>query len=144
MARLHPAIPLALALFGWPLTQGCGTDAVGIDACRRIEQARCRKALGCPELGIQTAAGVEECVQYARDKCLHGLPIAEPSAPTIDACVSAIEQATTCDIIAAPETAPACAFLKPAGTPDAGSDAGPDDASLDTTLADAPAADGGG
>jgi hypothetical protein len=138
MDRLHRAIPLALALFGWLMTQGCGTDAVGIDACRRIEQARCRKALGCPELGVQTARGVEECSQYARDRCLHGLAVAEPSAAIIDACVSAIEQATTCEIIAAPDTAPECAFLRPVGTPDAGSDRGPDDASL----ADAPKTDG--
>jgi len=146
MARLHRAIPLALALFGWLMTQGCGTDAVGTDACRRIEQARCRKALACPELGIETATGVEECAQYARDRCLHGLPVAEPSAPIVDACVNAIEQATTCDIIAAPETAPECAFLRPAGTVDASSDAADagSDAADDASLADAPATDGGG
>jgi hypothetical protein len=141
MARLHRAIPtLALALFGWLTIQGCGTDAVGTDACRRIEQARCRKALGCPELGVQTATAVEVCVQYARDRCLHGLAVAEPAGPIIDGCVNAIEQATTCDIIAAPETTPPCAFLRPAGAVDAGSDAGSDDGSL----ADAPATDEGG
>ena len=138
MARLHRAIPpLTLALFGWLVIAGCGTDAVGTDACRRIEQARCRKAIDCPDLGLNGTTGVEECVQYARDKCLHGLAVADPGIPAIDACVNVIEQATSCDVIAAPETTPECAFLRPvppgdAGpdATDAGAEAGPDDASL--------------
>jgi hypothetical protein len=107
----------------------CGTDATGVDACRKIEQARCRKAAACPDLGLRGSVGVEECVQYARDRCLHGLAVPDPGPPTIDACVIAIEQAATCDIVAAPEIAPACAFLKPLPPAvDAGLDASPDDA----------------
>jgi hypothetical protein len=120
----------------------CGTDATGTDACRKIEQARCRKAAAaCPELGLKGAVGVEECVQYARDRCLHGLAVADPGPPIVDACVNAIEQAATCDIVASPETtAPACAFLTPVPIIDAGVDASPEDAAgPDTT--DAP--DGG-
>jgi hypothetical protein len=149
MARLHRAIPaLAWALFGWLVTAGCGTDAVGTDACRRIEQARCRKAVDCPELGLQGATGVEECVQYARDRCLHGFAVADPGVPVIDACVSTIEQATTCDVIAAPENTPACAFLKPAAAGDAGPDAAADTAPEagpeDASSADAPETAEGG
>jgi hypothetical protein len=120
----------------------CGTDASGPDACRKIEQARCRRAgAACPELGLQGTTGVEECVQYARDRCLHGLAVADPGQPAVDACVSAIEQAATCDIVATPEVAPACAFLKPIPDPvDAGSDAPPADA----TDLDAPVGPEGG
>jgi len=99
---------------------GCGTDATGTDACRKIEQARCRRAPDCPALALQTN-GVEECTQFARDRCLHGLAVADPGAPVVDSCVSAIGRAT-CDVIASPETAPECAFLRPVPLPDAGPD----------------------
>ena len=119
----------------------CGTEAAGVDACRKIEQTRCRKAAACPELGLKGAVGVEECVQYARDRCLHGLAVADPGPQAVDACVSAIEQAATCDIVATPETtAPACAFLTPHPSPEAGTDASPEDAA-DLDSPDAP--DGG-
>src|SRR5690349_9335228 len=81
----------------------CGTDAVATDGCRNIEQARCRKAAACPDLGIRGSTGVEECVQYARDRCLHGLAVADPGAPAIDACVKAIENTSSCEVVAAPE-----------------------------------------
>ncbi len=106
----------------------CGADAVGTEHCRRIEQARCRRAAACPELGLKGATGVEECVQYARDRCLHGLAVADPGPPAVAACVSAIEQAVSCDIVFVPETAPACAFLQPSPPVDAGPDASFDDA----------------
>jgi hypothetical protein len=125
----------AIALGTWALAgalggTGCGTDATGTDACRKIEQTRCRSAFAsCPELGLRGSVGVEECVQYARDRCLHGLAVADPGPPAVDACVSAIEQATTCEIVAKPDTAPACAFLKPpTSTVDAGPEASPEDA----------------
>lgn len=96
----------------------CGTDAVGTDACRRIEQARCRKAPACPNLGV---THVEACVQFARDRCLHGLPGPEPLTARLDQCVGAIEQATTCSVVETPEADPACSFLlsASAGSPDA-------------------------
>jgi hypothetical protein len=141
MARLPPTIALTLALTGALGTPSCGTDAVGTDACRKIEQARCRKAAAsCPELGLRGDVGVQECVQYARDRCLHGLAVADPGPPAVNACVAAIEQATSCDVVATPETAPACAFLQPVPPPpDAGADARTDDASD----LDAPATEGG-
>src|SRR4030095_6714384 len=99
MARLHAPMALSLALAGVLSLTACGTDAVGTDACRKIEQARCRKAASCPDLALRAATGVEECVQYPRDRCWHGLAVAAPGPPSIDACVSAIEQAATCEIV---------------------------------------------
>src|SRR5687768_7480078 len=87
----------ALALAGALGLSACGTDASGTEACRKIEQTRCRKAAAaCPELGLHGSTAVEECVQYARDHCLRGLAVADPGHPAVDACVNAIEQAATC------------------------------------------------
>jgi hypothetical protein len=120
------------------MSGACGTDVVGTDACRRIEQARCRKAVACPELGLRTDS-VELCVQFARNHCLHGLAVADPGPTVVDPCVKAIEQANTCEIIAAPESSPACAFLRP--TPqqpvDAGADTSSDDDATTTEADDA-------
>ena len=140
MARLPTPIALTLALAGTLAGGGCGTDAVGTDACRKIEQTRCRKATSCPDLGLRGSVGVEECVQYARDRCLHGLAVADPGPPAIDACVAAIAEASSCEIVASPETAPACAFLKAPTTVDAG----PDTPSDDATDLDAPGTTEGG
>ena len=119
----------------------CGTDAVATDGCRKIEQARCRKAISCPDLGIRDSTGVEECVQYARDRCLHGLAVADPGAPGIEACVTAIQNTASCEVVAAPEIDPACAFLKPTPTaPDAAADGETTDAG---ELDAAGSADGG-
>jgi hypothetical protein len=118
----------------------CGTEAVATDGCRKIEQARCRRAAACPELGLKGTTGVEECVQYARDRCLHGLAVADPGGPAIDACAAAIQNAATCDVVVSPEIDPACAFLKPTPTvPDAAIDG----TTVDVTDLDTASADGG-
>ena len=112
------AFPLWIAALG-----ACGTDAMGTDACRKIEQARCRKAPACPDLSVQAGAGVEECAQFARDRCLHGLAVADPGLAVVDQCVSAIDHSASCDAIASPESMMACAFLLPSPVmADAGSD----------------------
>jgi hypothetical protein len=122
-------------------TPGCGTDAIGTDACRKIEQARCRKAPSCPALMLQSN-GVEECTQFARDRCLHGLAVPDPGAPVVDSCVAAIDQAS-CDVVASPETAPQCAFLRPSPLPEAGPDGATDapSESTDQAAPDASATD---
>jgi hypothetical protein len=127
MARFSAVASIGLfAHLTLVFTSACGTDAVGTDACRKIEQARCRKAASsCPDLGLKGQTGLEECVQYARDRCLHGLAVADPGPPAVDACITAIQQAATCDIVSKPEIAPACAFLQPIPPPP---DAGTDDA----------------
>src|SRR5712671_6135058 len=97
--------PLALCAFPlWIAALGaCGTDAMGTDACRRIEQARCRKAPACPPLTVQAGTGVEECTQFARDRCLHGLAVVDPGLAAVDQCVSAIDRSSSCEAIASPE-----------------------------------------
>ena len=141
MAWLRYGVAASALLFLPWSALSCGTDAMGTDACRKIEQARCRKAPACPLLGL-SADGVEECVQFARDRCLHGLPVADPGPPVVDACVAVIEQSTDCAIVASPESAPACAFLKPLPSgEDASSDASsetPSDTAVDDADADAP------
>src|SRR5882757_6507073 len=114
----------------------CGTEAMGTDACRRIEQARCRKAPACPALTVQAGTGVEECTQFARDRCLHGLAVADPGLAAVDQCVSAIDRSSSCDVVASPSSAAACAFLEP--TP-VTADAGP--GVVDATNDEAAAAD---
>lgn len=112
-----PPIPLAArralvalgALSGAALlSYGCGTDAVGIDACRTIEEARCDAAPACTgdddTFGIRTEEQVENCKALYRDQCLHGLENAgsddedgnEPSDGNINKCVKAIKATATC------------------------------------------------
>ncbi len=157
---------LGLAFLGGAagLAPGCGTEAQGIEACRKVEEERCRQAPACGDLAITTADDVQACVRFYRDQCLHGLVTADPGAPVVDRCVRAIQAAGTCaldtakrddistcdpaiatkgsdakrpcDIILAPDKADDCAWLTP--TPDAGSDAGVD-ATDDGATADAAA-----
>jgi hypothetical protein len=91
------ALALASASCSFALVSAlsCGTDAVGIDDCREIEQARCEAAGHCGgELRVQD---VEACKRYYRDHCLHGLGVEdEPGAPLLNACLRAIEAAGNC------------------------------------------------
>jgi hypothetical protein len=137
-----------LAAFGVSGT-GCGTAAVGIDACRDIETARCEAAQHCGRVD-----DVEACQRYYRDHCLHGLAegVEPPTPDQVDACVKVIERAgqcakddraarlDTCDqvvsddprgaelacqIVLLPEWATECAFLGPRGDlPDRPGDGG--------------------
>ena len=73
----------------------CGTDAVGVEACRTIETARCEAATAC---GF-TAEKVESCTLFYRDQCLHGVESADagvPATEVIDACVAAINATAAC------------------------------------------------
>ena len=71
---------------------GCGTDAVGVDECRDIEEARCEAAQFC---GI--VDDVDQCKRFYRDQCLHGLAKGEqPGAPQVKSCVSSIQAAGSC------------------------------------------------
>jgi hypothetical protein len=94
---------------------GCGTSAVGVDACKQIEGARCRRAPAC---GVSleppystNGSDVDECIRYYDVACLHGLAVADPGAAAVSACVAAI-QVSACDA-GAPrfETDPACDWL---------------------------------
>lgn len=130
---------------------GCGTEAVGVDECRDIEEARCEAGQFC---GL--VDDVEACKRFYRDQCLHGLTSGErPGAPRVKECVATIKAAgecaksgietladcpapgpslgtvhtKPCDIVKQPEGAQECDFLfKPVEVPDSGPDA-EDDAS---------------
>jgi hypothetical protein len=116
---------LAPALFG-----ACGTDANGIETCKKIEEARCRRA---PDCGMSLATpvhvgnDVNACIRYYDDACLHGIAGNEPSAAALNACIAAIN--SDCNAVQTPESNAACIFLVPNPPPDAGPDTAPDAAS---------------
>jgi hypothetical protein len=111
MASLRIRAAALATLIAAAAMASCGTDATGIDACRGIEQARCQRGPSCPTLGLTSAMGVEECAQFARDRCLHGLPVSDPGGTSVGDCVSAINSDTTCAVVANPVLSPACSFL---------------------------------
>jgi hypothetical protein len=134
-------LPLAFTLgFGVCVLAACSSDAVGVDGCRKIEEARCNRAAACgidltkpPHEGTGETADREACVRFYRDACLHGMP-ADPGPRETELCVSAI-QTGSCDVVLKPEAYKECAFLNI--TPDAGTvsatptDAASSDASTD-------------
>jgi hypothetical protein len=145
---LFVGVLAALLAFG-AAGSGCGTAAVGIDACRDIEHARCEAAQYCGRID-----DVEACQRYYRDECLHGLAegVEQPTPDMVEACVTTIERAgqcakedrdarltscspevsddprgaqTACQIVLLPEWASECSFLGPLGElPDPGGDGG--------------------
>jgi hypothetical protein len=123
---------------------GCGTDAVGVDECRDIEEARCEAAQFC-----DIVDDVDACKRFYRDQCLHGLANGEqPGAPDVKKCVASIKNAgqcakngvetladcvpkpsektaltKVCDVVLTPELVTECDFLaKPVELPDAASE----------------------
>lgn len=135
---LGPILFLGIASFA----PGCGTDAVGVEACKKIESARCRAAPAC---GIDLTksphegSDVDGCKRYYDVACLHGLVAgSDPGAPAVQACVDVISSAN-CAAVAHPESVPACAFLNPQPVPDAG----PEAAAVSSDAAPLSDADGG-
>jgi hypothetical protein len=114
----------------------CGTDAVGVDACKQVEAARCRAATAC---GVSleppyTASGtdVDACIRYYDIACLHGLANgSDPGQTAVSACVNAINDhpcgAGKPNLVTAPESDPQCAWLVPPAS------APPAEASTDAT-----------
>ena len=113
-------VALAFAAFA------CGTDPVGVDACRRIETVRCESAPAC---GIdlsrpvhntgsdEAKSAVAACIRYYDDACLHGIePSEDPGSVKTQACVDAIITGS-CDIVKTPENHPDCAWLVPPPPP---------------------------
>ena len=118
---------------------GCGTDAVGVDSCRRIELSRCDAAAACGQ--IDDAA---ECRRFYHDQCLHGLPVPDPGTEAVAECEAALQRAgacaaegaelsleecsdavtseptnatTACEIVSEPQLAAECRFLSPSTKP---------------------------
>ena len=120
------------------VTASCGTNAVGVDDCRDIEQARCRASASCLDGdGVPLIQDVPACERYYRDHCLHGFAVKPPAGADVAACIQIIEQAgrcaqedpeselactdtasarrtgftRACDVVTHPERATECAFL---------------------------------
>lgn len=114
---------------------GCGTDAVGVDSCRRVELARCDAAAACGK--VDDAA---ECRRFYHDQCLHGLAVPDPGTEAIADCEATLQRAgacavegielsleecsdavtseptyatTACEIVSEPQLAAECRFLSP-------------------------------
>ncbi len=145
MISRRPSVRVLLLVVAASLVVGaaCGTDPVGVEACRQIERARCESAFGCGidlakpvHRGSTPSLDVGACKRYYEDACLHGLVAREdPGAVKVQDCVNAINDPTTsCDVVIAPEKHPSCAFLVPAPAP---ADAAP--APADAAPADADA-----
>jgi hypothetical protein len=128
LARLAPfAALLAMGAAVGAIVVACGTDAVGVDACRQIEEARCNQAPNCAaEISLSaplhpggSAGDVAACIRFYDDACQHGLATGvAPGQPAVSACVAAINAEATdggggCDIVLHPEEAGACAWLIP-------------------------------
>ncbi len=91
------------------LSLACGTDAVGVEACRKIEDARCTRFYGC-----ELVADLAACQRFYHDQCLGGVPgKVTPNASQVNSCVAAINGDATCGVAKAPEKSNACAFLIP-------------------------------
>jgi hypothetical protein len=90
----HAVLAALSALTAFGLTgAGCGTDAVGIEACRDIETARCEAAQYCGRI-----EDVKECQRFYRDHCLHGLAegVEAPADDVVAECVATIQKAGEC------------------------------------------------
>jgi hypothetical protein len=99
-SRIRP-VAWVVAFFGGALavattatTEGCGTDAVGIDACRQVETARCEATRSCGA----TDDEVTSCSLYYRDACLHGIENATrpPTDADTKGCVAAVNAVRAC------------------------------------------------
>ena len=101
-ARALGLSAVALALAPFVLVPACSTGAVGVDACRAIESARCDAVPACegddPSFGIVTEEQIRNCKVFYNDHCLHGLENTEedPSQDTIDDCVAAVALVAQC------------------------------------------------
>jgi hypothetical protein len=84
------AVGLSIALGA-----GCGADPVGVDDCRKIENARCEAASHCSNRFSIT--DVDACQRFYRNQCLHGLYTGQsPAAGQVAACVRVIQTAGAC------------------------------------------------
>ena len=96
LAAASAALPLGLAALS------CGTDAVGVDACRQIETARCNLAPACG----MPSFDVGKCTRFYRDECLLGIANASDGGGSTDptACITALQGCAAVDA----STAPGC------------------------------------
>lgn len=87
----------AAAVVAAALLTQCDNGAVGVDACRQIEGARCEAVLGCPNSPVQEDDDVAQCKLFYRDQCLHGVADGlNPDDVAITACLAALQAARAC------------------------------------------------
>ncbi len=110
------------------LIVACGTSPVAVDSCRQVEATRCQWATACgirldvPVRRADGTNGVDDCIRYYNDACLHGIVSAtDPGQTATEACVKAINEGD-CNIVKNPEKSPACAWLLVGPAADAGAD----------------------
>jgi hypothetical protein len=92
-ALAHLLVAAGLAGGLGALAAACGTDAVGVDACKQIELARCDVAPVC-----KADFDVDHCHAVYRDQCLHGIENVDhpPSDAEVSDCVAAIQAVAGC------------------------------------------------
>jgi hypothetical protein len=73
------------------VVSSCGTDAVAIQQCRDIENARCNAAPVCHP-GFDSA----QCQRWYRDECLLGIENVDGGSGMSQPCVDAINLAAAC------------------------------------------------
>lgn len=105
--QLRQAFAAACALFvlGGAALGGCSTDAVGIEACRLIQTARCEVApacLGQEEFAIETEEQVENCTTYYVDGCLVGVENPDAGDESGKGCEGAIRAIGACEAAGTP------------------------------------------
>jgi hypothetical protein len=130
-SSFRPSVVFLTSLALW----GCKTGAIGVEACRKVEAARCEAANSCGLVGSLT-----ECIRFSHDNCLHGFGAnADPRPSDVDSCVEALQAANQCVIergdvtpaqcknellsdsradkicnfVISPELTPQCLFLAP-------------------------------
>jgi hypothetical protein len=145
MASRWPGLTWLVALAALPALPACGTDAVGVDTCRQIEEARCQQAPAC---GISleppyrtSGTDVAACVRFYDDECLHGLVSGHDPGPIlVGACVAAIRGASTtdggCAVVLSPASVAACGWLAPNSSASDASSSSPEAAVGDGSAAD--------
>src|ERR1700679_1749875 len=113
MPRLPALLAVCVALAPVVvLSAACGSSGVGVDACKAIEEARCRQVPSCPNVEVSppiwftSGTAVDACIRYYDTACAHGLAIgSDPGSTNVNACVSAINT-KGCGVVAAPQTDP--------------------------------------
>ena len=116
LRALAVALVSSAALF---LLGACATDGGGVESCRQIEEARCKKAPACgivlspPMHREGDGQDVTACIRFYRDACLHGFEAREDRGSVeVRACVAAIDTGD-CRVVKNPEVHSACSFLTP-------------------------------
>ncbi len=96
--RFHHALlfaaGLGCALTPAILSAGCGPTAVGVEACRKIEDARCDAASAC---GLSKDQ-IEDCKLFYQDQCLHGIENSahRPTETEVNTCIASVKATGAC------------------------------------------------